>query len=83
MIGRIIAVYIHFIIDDFIPHVLPTICLRCSNAVVPLRAIRLICGFQVSLLTRVAPTVTALLPWKVQVLNHSVTRNPNLDSICY
>ena len=26
MIRRIIAVYIHFIIDAFIPHVLPTIC---------------------------------------------------------
>ena len=29
MIGRIIAVYIHFIIDGFIPHVLPTIRLLC------------------------------------------------------
>ena len=32
MIGRIIAVYIHFIIDGFIPHVSPTICLHCSRA---------------------------------------------------
>ena len=39
MIGRIIAVYIHFIIDGFIPHVLPTICLHCINAVVALRVI--------------------------------------------
>ena len=32
MIERIIAVYIHFIIDGFIPHVLPIICLHCVNA---------------------------------------------------
>ena len=80
MIGRIIAVYIHFIIDGFNPHVLPTICLHCINAVVALRVIRLICGFQVSLLSRATPT--ALLTWKVQVLNHALTRNPNLDSVC-
>ena len=36
MIGRITAMYIHFIIDGFIPHVLPTICLHCINAVVAL-----------------------------------------------
>ena len=48
MIGRIIVVYIRFIIDGFISHVLPTICLHCSNAVVALRVIREICGFQVS-----------------------------------
>ena len=39
MIGRIIAVYIHLIIDVFIPHVLPTICLHCINALVALRVI--------------------------------------------
>ena len=59
MIGLIIAVYIHFIIDGFIAHVLPTICLHCINVVVTLRAIRLICGFQVSLLTRVTPNCLA------------------------
>ena len=42
MIGRIIAVYIHFIIDGVIPHVLPTICLHCINAVVALRVIQVI-----------------------------------------
>ena len=80
MIGRIIAVYIHFIIDGFIPHVLPTICLHCINAVVALRIIRVICGFLVSLLSKV--NLAALLPWKVQVLNHSLKRNPNLDPVC-
>ena len=55
MIGRIIPVYIHFIIDGFIPDVLPTICLHCINAVVALPVIREICGFQVSLLSRVTP----------------------------
>ena len=39
MIGRIAAVYIHFIIDGFISHVLPTICLHCINAVIALRVI--------------------------------------------
>ena len=39
MIGRIIAVYIHFIIDGFITYVLPSICLHCINAVVALRII--------------------------------------------
>ena len=53
MIERIIAVYIYFIIDGFIPHVLPTIYLYCINAVVALQVIRVICGFQVSLLSRV------------------------------
>ena len=53
--GRIIAVYIHFIISGFIPFVLPTICLHCIHAVVVLRVIQLICGFQVSLLSRVTP----------------------------
>ena len=42
MIGRIIAVYIHFIIDGFMPHVLPTICLHCIYAVVALWVIRVI-----------------------------------------
>ena len=51
----IIAVYNHFIIAVFIPHVLPTICLHCINAVVALQIIRVICGFQLSLLSRVAP----------------------------
>ena len=36
MIGRIIAMYIHFIIDGFIPHVLPAISLHCINAVAAL-----------------------------------------------
>ena len=53
MLGHIIAVYIYFIIDGFIPHVLPTICLHCNNAVVALRVIGIICSFQVSLLSRV------------------------------
>ena len=61
MIGRIIAVYIHFIIDGFIPHVLPTVCLHCNNAVVALRVIGIICGFQVSLLSRVTPNSLASL----------------------
>ena len=51
MTGRIIAVHVHFIIDGFIPHVLTTICLHCINAVVALRVIRVICDFQVSLLS--------------------------------
>ena len=62
MIGRIIAVHIHFIIDGFIPHVVLTICLHCINAVVALRAIRLLCGFQVSLLFRVIPN--SLASWE-------------------
>ena len=61
MIGRIIAVYTHFIIDGFIPHVLPTICLRCNNAVVTLRVIGIICSFQDSLLSRVTPNSFASL----------------------
>ena len=61
MIARIIAVYIHFIINDFIPHVLPTICLHCVNAVVASRVIRVIYGFQVSLLSRVTPNRFASL----------------------
>ena len=36
MIERTKAVYIHFIIDGFILHVLPTICQHCINAVVAL-----------------------------------------------
>ena len=61
MIGRIIAVYIHFIIDGFIPHALPTICLHCISAVVALRVIRVICDFQVSLLSKVTPKSLASL----------------------
>ena len=61
MIGCIITVYIHFITDGFIPHVLPTICLHCINAIVALRVIRFICGFQVSLLSRVTPNSLAFL----------------------
>ena len=61
MIGRIIAVYIHFIIKCFIPQVLPATCLHCINAVVALQVIPLICGFQVSLLSRVAPNGGASL----------------------
>ena len=38
--GRIIAVYIHFMLVGFNPHALPTICLHCNNAAVALRAIR-------------------------------------------
>ena len=45
----------HFIIDGFIPHVLSTICLHCINAVVALRVIWVICGYQVGLLSRVTP----------------------------
>ena len=59
MIRRIIAVNIHFIIDGFFPHVLSTICLHCINAVVALRIIRVICGFQVSLLSGVTPNSLA------------------------
>ena len=33
MIGRIIAVYIHFIINGFIPYVLPPSCLHCIHAI--------------------------------------------------
>ena len=58
MFGRIIAVYIHFIVDGFIPHVLTTICLHCINAAV---ALRVICGFQVNLLSRVTPNSLASL----------------------
>ena len=58
----IMLAYIHFILDDFIPHVLPTICLHCINAVVALGVIRVICGFQVSLLSRVTPT--SLASWE-------------------
>ena len=79
MVRRFVAVYIHFIIDGFIPHGLPTICLHCINAVVALWVIRVICGFQVSLLSRVNPN--ALLPWIVQVLYHSLTKNPSVDSV--
>ena len=53
MMGCTIAVYIHFTIDFFIPHVLPTICLHYINAVVALRVIRAMCGFQVSSLSKV------------------------------
>ena len=60
MIGRIIAVYIHFIIG-FIPHVLPTIYLHCINAVVALRVIRVARSFQVSLVSRVTPDSFASL----------------------
>ena len=56
MIGDITAVHIHFIVDGFIPHLLPTICLHCINAVVALRVIRVICGFHVSMLSRVTPS---------------------------
>ena len=57
MIGGIINVYIHFIIDGFIPHVLPTICQHCINVVVSLRVILVI---QVSLLSRVHHETIAL-----------------------
>ena len=40
MRGRIIAVYIHRMLVGFNPHALPTICVRCNNAAVALRAIR-------------------------------------------
>ena len=61
MIGRIIVVYIHFIIDGFIPHVLPTTCLHCINGVDALWVIWVICGFEVSLLSRVTPNSLASL----------------------
>ena len=80
MIGRIIAVYIHFIMDGFIPHVLPTICQHCITAVAALRVIRVICGFQGSLLYRVTPN--SLASCERQLLNHLLTRNPNLDFVC-
>ena len=51
VIGRIIAVYIYFIIDGFILHVLFTIRLHCINAAVAFWVIWVICGFQVSLLS--------------------------------
>ena len=53
--------YIHYIMNGLIPHVLPTICLHCINAVVALWVIRLICDFQVSLLSRVTPNSLASL----------------------
>ena len=59
MIGRIIFVYIYFILNGFIPHVLPTTCLHCINAVVALRVIRVVCGFQVSLLSKITPNSLA------------------------
>ena len=43
------------------PHILTTIFLHCINAVVVLRIIRLICSFQVSLLSRVTPNSLASL----------------------
>ena len=66
MIGRIIAVYIHFIIDGFILHVLPTICLHCISAVVALRVVRVVVVnivevFRVSLLSRVTSNSLASL----------------------
>ena len=57
MIGRIIAVCVHFVIDGLIPHVLPTVCLHCITSVVVLRVIRVMCG----LLSRVAPNSLASL----------------------
>ena len=60
-IGCIITEYIYFIIDGFIPHVLPTICLYGINAVVALWGIRVIRGFQVSLRSRVTPNSLASL----------------------
>ena len=61
MIGRIIAVYIHFIIDGFIPHNLPKIYLHCFNAVAALWVIGVISEFQVSLRSRVIPNSLASL----------------------
>ena len=60
MIERIIAVYIHFITNGFISHVLPTICIQCNNAVVALRVIRVICGFRIACCPEYH--LTALLP---------------------
>ena len=57
----------HFIINGFIPQVLPTICLHCIKAVVDFQVIRVTCGFQVSLLSRVTPNSFASL--ENQVLN--------------
>ena len=39
-IGRIIAVYIRFMMCGFMPHFLSTICLHCISAAVALRVIR-------------------------------------------
>ena len=36
------AVYVHFIVDGFISHVLLKICLHCINAVIALRVIWMI-----------------------------------------
>ena len=61
MIGRIIAVQCVCLFNHkwFYSHNLFTICLHCINAVVALRVIRVICGFQVSLLSRVTPNSLA------------------------
>ena len=36
--------------DGFILHVLPPVCLHCINAVVALRVIPVLCGFQITYL---------------------------------
>ena len=74
MIGHIIAVYIHFIINGFIPHVLLTICLHCINAVVAVRVIRVIFGFQVSLLSRATPKSRA--SWESSSFEPSIDKEP-------
>ena len=56
-----VAVYSHFIIDGFIPRVLPPICLHCINTAVAFLEIRVIWGFQVCLLSRVTPNSLASL----------------------
>ena len=59
----------------FSPHAWPTICLHCNNATVALRAICVMRGFQVSLLSTVTPNNVASLeisswrPFKSKVRN--------------
>ena len=47
--------------SGFISHVLSTICLYCINTVVALWPIRVICRFQVSLLSRLTPNSFAFM----------------------
>ena len=49
------AVYNQFIINNFITHVLQTICQQGTNAVVAFRVIRVIYGFHDNLQSRVTP----------------------------
>ena len=64
----------NIIIDDFIPHVLPTTCLHCINARVALLVIRVVCGFQVSLLSRV--TFNSLASLKSSSFESFIDKEP-------